>query len=187
MPDSIRTFVGVKVPCDRVIDKLLDALGGMGRAVRPVAADGMHVTLKFLGDVRAESVVEIEQALRTAVSSVSAFETELKGLGAFPHPGRPSVVWIGATSGDEFVRLAGAVEEALSPLGFPRESRPFHPHVTVARVKARPPKELGVLLEQNAETVYGARVVSGVTLYRSELSRRGPRYSVLGEFALSGG
>lgn len=185
MPNSIRAFVAVKIPGLPAIRTLLHDFRDMGRAVRPVDPDGLHITLKFLGDVSADSVVDIEQALRADLSPIPAFKTNLTGLGAFPHAGRPSVIWIGAANVEEFLRLSDAVEDALNPLGFPRERRPFHPHLTLARIKARPPRELPTLLEHHAETDFGSAAVDHATLFQSELTRSGPRYTVLHKFPLA--
>jgi len=143
-----------------------------------------HVTVQFLGPVpRLAPVVE---ALAAAVAGREAFRFRLGGAGAFPKPGRARVVWIGAAvGGDGLVALAGAVAGALGPLGYEAEQRPFHPHLTVARLKV--PDNVADVLAAIAPGPLGdAFTVAELVLYQSRLSPKGPTYTALGRFPLAG-
>lgn len=179
MPQSLRTFIGVPVPVSASLRGVLATCGAFGRAVRPVDGENIHVTLRFLGETPAGQVADIAAALRDAVSGIDAFTSEIHGLGAFPHLGRPSVIWAGFREREEWEKLGGAIEQPLRELGFPPDRQRFHPHVTLARVRSRPPAELRTWVEQQAETPFGFVDVQSVTYYQSELSSNGPRYSVL--------
>ncbi len=122
------------------------------RVVRWVKPDGIHLTLKFYGDVRAERVSEFEAALDRAASRAGAAAAvgplTLRGLGVFPSPSRPQVLWVGL-EGDlaPLHRLQLAIEAEAEALGYPPDERPFTPHLTLGRVRARlAPAELEALL-----------------------------------------
>ena len=95
----------------------------------------LHLTLKFLGDVEETELPEVVAAVARASRRVSAFGFETRSLGAFPSPRRPRVLWLGIEPVEELFALQEAVESELEELGFPREKRRFHPHVTLGRVR----------------------------------------------------
>lgn len=170
-------FVGVKARTSPALAAVLTRLGGMGRAVRPVRDDQLHVTLKFLGDVEGALVPAIAERMTGIAATAAAFDWALRGAGAFPTVARPSVVWAGADAADRFASLAKGIESACEPLGFPREKRPFRPHVTLARIKFRPPPALGEWLRETAERDFGEQRAEEVVLFRSELSAGGSVYT----------
>lgn len=194
MSQTLRTFIAVKVRLTRRVSELLEELGQLGRAIRPVRENQLHVTLKFLGDLPESQLDDVRQILRQVVSGQPAFPLQLTGLGAFPTSRRPSVVWIGLRDQDQkaahatrMIEMAGTLDRELSRLGIPRESRSFHPHLTVARIKGRPPERLGQLLEEHADTAFGPQHFEAVYLIKSELRPQGARYSDLEEVVLQAG
>ncbi len=155
--------------------------------LKAVSPDNLHVTLKFLGDVALQRTAEVSRTLVEAAAGEPAFSAELRGLGAFPSAGRPSVVWAGLMGADALVRLAERLEASLELQGFARESRAFHPHLTLARVKGRPPAGLRTLLERHAATSFGTVGIASVELYQSELRREGAKYTLLASVRLESG
>ena len=138
-PAPIRTFIAVGVPAAARRD-LADAAGQlrahMSPAVRWAAPDGMHLTLKFLGNIAPALAGPLLSALSDTARETAPFELRLAGLGVFPHPRRPRVLWAGiAGDTDALAALQQAVEEASIGLGFIPESRPFAPHITLGRVR----------------------------------------------------
>lgn len=164
----------------------VDRLRPLGREVAWVGRDNVHLTLKFLGGVEAARLAAVTAALSAAVAPRGAFRLALSGLGAFPSPARPRVVWAGvgegaAAAGD----LASRVDAALVPLGFPRESRPFSAHVTLGRVRTpRLDRRLGEALASAGGALGGQRVTY-VSLMRSQLSPSGARYTELAALPLA--
>jgi 2'-5' RNA ligase len=134
MSTVVRAFVAIRVPASPSLSTALDALKALGRPVRAVAAENLHLTLKFLGNTDVNWIPEIASLLGDVAAGASAFDTTLRGLGAFPKPSRPSVIWTGMTPPEPVVRLAGDVEAALATFGFAPETRAFRPHVTLARI-----------------------------------------------------
>lgn len=160
----------------------------LGGGIAWVAAENLHVTLKFLGQVEEAAVPGIVEALTAAVADLDRFDVTVRGLGAFPSLTRPRVIWAGAgPGGDALVTLAARVEAALSP-SFPREERPFSSHVTLGRVREpRRDPRLAEALARGAGREFGRLAVDRVTLMRSQLAPHGARYSEIASVRLRGG
>lgn len=184
MSDSIRTFVAVKITVPSALRPVLRSLATMNWPVAAVSPDNLHVTLKFLGDTPIELRDAIQKQIAESMIGQPPFVLRVAGLGAFPHVDRPSVVWAGLSDAEPLVSLAQRLEAALESHGFARESRPFHPHLTLARVKGRPPGELFELLRQHANTDFGTVEIPSVEFLRSDRERDGARYTTLAEYQL---
>jgi 2'-5' RNA ligase len=187
----VRAFIAIELPPD-ILDPLARLQTRVRQAVPPglvrwAHPEGIHLTLKFLGDVEQSRLPEIETGLCDACASYAPFSLRFGDLGCFPNPQRPRVVWVGVqdTSG-ALAELHNAIERAIAPLGFPTDRRGFHPHLTLGRVKeARPSArkaaewaELGAYLTR-AKVRVGQMQVDAVHLMRSELLPSGAVYSVL--------
>ncbi len=179
MSDTIRTFVAVKVAGLPELLAVLKSLAAMRWPVVAVPPDKLHVTLKFLGETPLEMCDDIQRQIVQAVSGQPPILLRVESLGAFPTTARPSVVWAGLVDAEPLVAIAKRLETLLEPLGFANESRPFHPHLTLARIKGRPPRELFDLLRHHAETCFGTFEIRSVELMRSDRQRDGARYSTL--------
>jgi 2'-5' RNA ligase len=175
----LRTFIAVKIPATPSLADVVQELGRMGASVRPVATDNLHLTLKFLGDTPQSRIAEVVEVVSRAAGAANEFDLRLVGLGAFPHAQRPDVIWSGIDAPDVLRTLAEAFESELGSLGFRREAREFKPHLTLARVKAKPPPALFQLLADHPATDFGNVHVSAIEYLQSELQRGGPKYTVL--------
>ena len=182
----LRLFLAVELP-GSVKEDLARAIAPFRETVpgaRWTDPAGWHVTLKFLGSTWPRLVGEVGRAAGEVAAAAAPFRTELAGIGAFPGPRRARVLWAGLADPDERLgALARGLDVVLLP-HFRAESRPFAPHLTVARlnppanVAATAPALLTAALES------GPFPVDRLVLYRSHLSPRGARYEPLGEFAL---
>lgn len=188
--ETIRAFIAVDIPHE-VKEKFSEAQGRLRRAgadVRWVQPHNAHVTLQFLGDTPVEKVEGIKAALGRVAASHHAFEVAIEGLGVFPNPRRPRVVWIGVSRGaSELAALQRSVGEEIRRLGFQPEERAFSPHITLGRVKL--PKntdKLASLLEKENAFQAGHFVATEVRLIRSVLSSEGPTYTTLFSAAMVG-
>ncbi len=184
----MRTFIAIDLdlPLKKILEALIDELRPNGKNIRWVNTQGMHLTLKFLGEIPDQDVLRIAGLLENIVKSHSAFDLTLQGAGWFP-PGRknPRVLWVGVDGGPSLKTLQEEIEIAVEKLGFAREARESHPHLTLGRVKF--PSLLEPLLsdlEKRRETVFGEMRVSKVTFFKSTLKPSGAEYSVLSEFPL---
>lgn len=146
-----------------------------------VKPEQLHLTLKFLGEVAEAALPLLQDALGRCLAEVAAFSLALSGLGTFPPKGTPRVIWVGVSEGGpEVGELNARIEEALHPLGFPREDRPFHPHLTLGRVKGT--RHLQPLLERLRSLEVkelGRMRVRFVDLMRSDLHPHGAIYTLV--------
>jgi RNA 2',3'-cyclic 3'-phosphodiesterase len=145
--------------------------------------DGIHLTLKFLGEV---SEAEVQRAIThlRSIEPFPAFHLEVKGFGFFPDARRPRVFWAGVVAPSALEELATCVDQALSPLGFATENRDFSPHLTLARFKApgRCPS-LEALVNARQDETIGGFDVSEFYLFESRLSAGVPAtYIALAHF-----
>jgi len=180
MPASalLRTFVACATPCPPGLARLLKELGGLGSAVKASTPRGLHCTLKFLGDTAPDTAAQLGPAMIAAVADVAAFRAELIGIGAFPDTQRPNVIWAGLQA-DPLTNLFERIEAVATGFGYRPEQRPFNAHVTLARVKHRPPLRLAELMQEHAGTKWGAFEVNSVELFKSTPTPAGSRYDVL--------
>jgi RNA 2',3'-cyclic 3'-phosphodiesterase len=175
----LRLFVAVDVPDGlkeqieaSVVDPLRPALAE-AKWTRP---EGRHLTLAFLGEVDEGRIGEITDALRSASAKHAPFEAAFDRIGGFPNDRRPRVLWVGiGTGADEMIAIQRDVADALEPLGFAPDDRPFHPHLTLARFPR--PKTIGTLPATAVPTT--SFRVEEIVLFRSQLHPKGARYSVV--------
>lgn len=146
----------------------------------------LHVTLRFFAELPDERRPAVLDALRTAAAGEVPFELELRGVGAFPGPRRPRVVWVGFGAGRvELERIAERLADALEERGFPREARAFRPHATLLRVGG--PRDAALadrLLGEGREAAFGAQRVERLLLYESRLGAGGAVHEPRGEARL---
>ena len=191
----MRLFLAVMLPDDvranilRVQERLRETMGENG--IRWVSPEQFHLTLKFLGDTDAAELSAIAHAAQNAAEAIAPFTLSLSGVGAFPKRGNPQVLWIGVGEGvPHLTRLAECLERELEMRGYATETKPYHPHLTLARMKTREGEEtvartLPMLAGEPADAErLGAFPVHNFVLMESELNRSGPRYTVVKTFAL---
>ena len=187
-----RVFLAVELSLD--LCQKLAALQHQLRNTLPTVnwlrPESIHLTLKFLGYVDAAMVEQLLTAIETIRKSQPPLTLEIQGLGVFPHIRRPRILWIGCT-GDipALLNLVSRIEDALEPIGFPCEEKPYHPHLTLARIKHDNSKVGGVLthsglLEQPQNL--GLFRVDRITLFRSDVSHFGAEYTALWTVPLHG-
>jgi 2'-5' RNA ligase len=185
---AVRTFIAIELTpevldaLERVAERLRRGEGG--RAGRWVKSGGIHLTLKFLGEVPSEKLPAIYQAVDQACVAHAPFAFTVAGLGCFPNLRRPRVVWVGVREDTgRLARLQEAVERELNRLGFPPEGRAFTAHLTLARVGDRAnPRDIEALGKavgafQTGEL--GSMHVDVVSVMRSDLQPDGAAYTEL--------
>jgi 2'-5' RNA ligase len=179
----MRQFVALNLPAAerKRIFKASNPLRERELPVRWVDPDAFHVTLKFLGEVRQEASGAIRKVLQAVAAENGQFRLEMGGFGAFPTIRRPRIFWVGAEASPALRCLKQDVEWGLAELGFERETRAFHPHITLGRVNQD--EGAGVFRgidDLAASLTYTNSVaIKSVDLMRSELTKDGARYTVL--------
>ena len=186
-PEEIRSFIAIELP--------EEVRGGLARLrnelkrnehkfVKWVNPDGLHLTLKFLGNIPSKRVTEIINAIEEVTQGVSAFHLEISGLGAFPSLRQARVFWVGIGGEvDKLSKLQQNIDSALAVLGFAKEERPFVPHLTLARLRpGASPLERRSFGELVDSTIFEDKdhiEVEAVSLMRSQLTPAGAVYTRL--------
>jgi 2'-5' RNA ligase len=186
----MRTFIAVDLDPDikASLSDLLRRLRWRGpKGISWVREAGMHITLKFLGEIDESRSGQVADVLKSAAQAVPAFPLAIRGTGTFPGaPRTPRVFWAGTDEPAAFGDLYARIEAGLAGLGFERESRPFHPHLTLGRVKNPSGiKDAIAELERANDAEFGSMTVRKLTLFQSTLKPDGAVYSVLEEAPLS--
>jgi 2'-5' RNA ligase len=185
----MRTFIAVDLPAE-----IKDGISSFVQKIKRTAPGGiswtkiedMHVTLKFLGEIEEAALEAIAGTVRMIAAETPMFPLTVAGTGTFP-PGspRPRVLWIGLAESVPLNTLNGRLEEALETLGFPRENRPFHPHLTAARVRAAGlPQRIIDRFVENQDVPFGNFEAREVVVYQSILRPAGAEHQPLFSGAL---
>jgi 2'-5' RNA ligase len=184
----MRLFVAIDIP-----DAVRDALTAVGRQLRQlcpnarwVRLEGAHLTLKFIGETPPDRAERVRSTL-SAVRPCGPIELQFAGLGFFPGPGRPRVLWAGVRVSTALRELDASIETQLESLGIPRETREFSPHITLARFDS--PKGLEPLhaaIEKLGTQEFGRTWARQFHLYQSVLKRGGAEYTRLASYDIAG-
>lgn len=183
----MRTFVAIDIPEDvrhKIVD-LLQVLKPTTNSVRWTRPEGLHITLKFLGELSPERI----EAVKTQLASVrlhAPLSLQISGAGYFPSEHSPRVIWLGILAGPELAELAGQVEENLAAVGIPKEDRPFSAHLTLGRL--RTPDKIPVVketLRRREPLEFGSFTAEELFLYESRLSPGGSVYHKLARFPIA--
>ena len=186
-PSVVRAFIGIDLPpeiqrcLEQVTTQLRQRLEGV--PVRWVPAEKIHITLKFLGDVSVANIDMLKKIMKSVAPAHQAFEISVGGLGAFPKPHDPRVIWVGLEIPPELVVVRHGIETEAARLGYTQEERPFSPHLTLGRV-SRNASTSDIHKNANVLETYkvgflGAVRVEAIHLYRSDLKPGGAIYTRL--------
>lgn len=186
-PEQIRSFVAIELPEEvrKGLARLRDELErDEHRFVKWVGPRGMHLTLKFLGNIPSKRVTEVTGAMEEATRGIYPFRLEISGLGAFPGLKQVRVFWVGIGGEvDKLSRLQQTIDAALAALGFAKEERPFVPHLTLARIRqGASPLERRSFGELVDSTIFEEKYpveVEAVNLMKSQLTPVGAVYTRL--------
>lgn len=182
--DSIRAFFALPLtaPMRGELARLVDQMRreDWAKAVRWVASENLHLTLRFLGDTPRQLLTDLEGCVREAVAELAGFEVRLRGIGLFPSHRRPRVVAAELADVDDLGMLARTLESAVVAHGLPAEDRPFRSHITLGRIRGRLAARPRLDHRLDGPSMW----VGEVVLYRSVLRRTGAIYSELARIEL---
>lgn len=179
----MRAFIAIELP-QELKDKITKLISELRKAdfcdAKWVSAQQLHLTLKFLGEIRQQDVTKVESVLKEISAHIKSFPLQLVGIGHF----NQRVLWIGGNSGqDDAVRLANKIDEDLHKLGFAKEEREFSVHLTLARIKYVTGKiKFQQVLEKYKNMDFGKFKVDKIKLIESVLAEQGPIYKTIAEF-----
>ncbi|MHB0987081.1 MAG: RNA 2',3'-cyclic phosphodiesterase [Bellilinea sp.] len=191
--DVIRAFIAIELnPEIRLqLGQLIQKFKALHiHAVRWVAVENIHLTLKFLGDVNLTDLDRLSRILLSKAAEFSLITFQVSGMGAFPSNRKPRVVWVGLQASSVLQELQAAIEDAATQIGIPAEERRFSPHLTLGRVRNdASPADLQALssaLTAMQASDLGSMTASSFTLFRSDLRPQGALYTPLAHFPLAG-
>jgi RNA 2',3'-cyclic 3'-phosphodiesterase len=181
----LRLFIAIEIPSEirNALSVFLQELRVTAPTAKWVRAENLHVTLKFLGHTHPEKLGAVESALR-AVRSPRPVALEFRGLGFFPNEKRPRVFWAGMEASANLRPLAEEVDRSVSGLGFPPETRPFTPHLTLARFDPPGlPAKLAAAIKLHSSVNFGSLTTGTFHLIESKLKPTGAEYTTLQSFS----
>jgi 2'-5' RNA ligase len=188
----VRSFIAIEIPQE--IKSSISQLQAQMKLseynfVKWVSHESIHVTLKFLGNIISEKVVEIADAIKDASRGTSPFSIEIGGLGAFPNINKARVFWVGIGGETaKLVALQQKIDDSLITFGFPKEKRPFSPHITLARVREsasyHDQQDFGKLISRMRFDTKSKIDISKINLMKSQLFPTGAVYNCLAEIEL---
>src|ERR1051325_3842552 len=194
----MRIFIALDIPAEirNRLAEYMERARSYAPDARWARVEGLHVTLKFVGEVGDDLVQKMKDAL--AQVKAGPFTVKFERVGFFPNPRAARVFWAGVDGGEPLPRLASAFNAALERLGIAREEKAYHPHLTLARASTHPLRELAPLLNlratpqqaQNPQTVetppaqFGTMTAREFFMYRSQPQKGGSKYTKLMNFSL---
>ena len=179
----IRTFIAIPVPESVFVlqENLKNTISKKTGKVRWVKGNQLHLTLKFVGDTPEESIDDVRGVMQKVARQMTPFKIFIQGVGCFPKIERPRVMWVGLDGEiDKLNQLVTTVHDGLDPLGFPRDEKEFHPHITMARAKY--PQKKTPDISSFLNTTYDPIPfrIEKIQFISSELFPNGPVYTILG-------
>jgi len=183
----MRSFIAIDLPIDikSSIDRVIQKVSGISRGIRWVPVENIHLTLKFLGDVKDDLVLEIAKRLALVGKHHPPFNISVRGAGAFPNLRSPNVLWVGVDPSPQLDDLFAEIDATLSEAGFEKEGRKFSPHLTIGRVRDR--RDIDPVIRELAtykDVFFGTIEVREILLMKSVLKPSGAEYSRAAVIAL---
>ena len=183
---KLRTFISIDLDKSEKIVDFATVLRDAEPTLKLVDPSQIHITLKFLGSTDEDLIPAIGEIMHDAVKGISPFTISLRSVGAFPSMNRIRVIWIGVNDILPLATIAGRLDEKLADLGITRESRPFAPHITLARARSDAPNPvLRQIIHDRKDVDFGTQEVKSIRLEQSILTRCGPEYVLLDEAAFT--
>jgi RNA 2',3'-cyclic 3'-phosphodiesterase len=184
----IRSFLAIELP-EPILKKIGEVQGDIKSThteVRWTDPEKIHLTLKFFGNIEESRIDPIFKSIEEPIRNTLPFSLKVRGVGAFPHLKNPRVIWIGLVEEKGILTsFQKQIETQLEKVGFQPENRPFHPHLTLGRMKSsRGKEELVGRVERHREEEFGDFQVERVILFKSDLRPSGPIYTPLRELSL---
>ncbi len=180
---EMRVFIAVELTesIKEELAQLQESLRGTGDKIKWVDSSLVHLTLKFLGEIKEEGLKKVLWASREVAAKFSSFKIKIKGTGVFPDSPSPRVIWVGIEGGENNLEtLARQLEEELARQGFAKERRKWVPHLTLGRVKVLKKKgKLRELVLKYKGIERGEMEVRSISVIESRLTPKGPIYTLL--------
>ena len=188
MSNLTRCFIAIELnqQIQSQIKTLQQRITAIDLDAKWVQPENIHITLRFLGNLKDPRVKDIKDAFLDLVSDAPSFSISIGALGVFPDIQRPQTLWVGIEQGhDQVISLARNVENGLCRLGFPKEKKIFIPHLTIARLRcAKNTEKLKDFLSKETSLDSPSCPITHVSLIKSSLTPQGPVYETLKSYTL---
>ncbi len=184
---NLRCFIAIEIPetIKKDIGSIVEISKKREADVRWVENKNIHLTLKFLGNTPEELLSPLYESLQNVALSYKPLYIRICKTGVFPNKKYPRVIWVGIEDSEILKRLQRDIEDSITLLGFQKEERAFHPHLTIARVRSQKKIEsLMTELDNYKEKDFGVFEVNSIKLIRSELKPTGAQYYCIYEIPL---
>lgn len=185
----MRCFIAIDLPEElkRQIEDVITQLSPLSKGIKWVPSGNIHLTLKFLGEIKEDMLPDIRQRLDIICRICPPFALSLRGSGAFPDQKNPNVLWIGVDRSEELKNLYNDIDNSMSEIGFEKESRKHSPHLTIGRVKNKKDVLQAIKgLSGFSGNLFGKIEVAEIHLMKSVLMPTGAEYSKICSFRLNG-
>lgn len=177
---EFRGFIAIDLQISEEIKKMQNELKESGANLKIVKPENMHLTLKFLGNTKTSQINQITKILTEISEEKKPYQIKLKSIGVFPNKNYMKIIWVGVDDNGETKEIADEIDEKLSKIGFKKEKREFHPHLTLARVKsAKNKQKLIDIIDKYENHVFQESTAESIDLKQSELTSKGPIYTTL--------
>jgi len=176
----MRCFIAVDIP-DQLKQKIIEVQKKLEcEGIKPTEKENLHFTLKFLGEISNEQIEQVKEKLRQI--KLKPFRISINEVGVFPNLNYIKIMWLGCDS-EELIGLAKSVDKKMNEIRFEKNEK-YQNHITIARVKAKPTKELIKKIQELKDTEIGEMLVDSIKLKASKLTPKGPIYTDLEIFKL---
>jgi 2'-5' RNA ligase len=174
----MRCFFAITLPesLKKELNDCLSQLKPFSHTARWVSTENLHLTLKFLGNVRDTQISELIAKLQPLLQSVEPFKLSVRGVGTFPAKGAPNVFWVGIEASDVLFKLHHIVDDVAASFGIPKEQRRFSPHLTIGRARGYETEKLMSRFRTFGNTFFGSIDVHEISLFQSILKPSGAEY-----------
>lgn len=182
MTESLRTFIALDLCAEHktILRNIQTRLKRADADVKWVESEHCHITLKFLGNTIESQIKPIADLMNGLAKDIASFPLVLGGLGAFPSIEQPDIIWAELAQGNQHLTdLSNALEDRLLAIGFSKEKRKFHPHITIGRTRSKHNAKIFCKALKTTPVISTAYKAQHITLFKSVLSPDGPQYSVL--------
>jgi 2'-5' RNA ligase len=182
----LRCFVAIELPEEvkSTLSEMQEELKKLGADIRWIKPDNIHLTLKFLGHIKEESIEKITDTMKTVSGGHRSFNIFIRGIGIFPNITSPRVLWVGIDNNNPLMSLQKDIENSLSLIGLDKEKKPFTAHLTLGRFRSRKGKEILLdAVQKRKNDGFGELMVSKISLMKSDLHPSGARYTKLSELS----
>lgn len=183
----MRCFIAIELPeaVKSALSLIEEEFKKTRADVRWVNPNNIHLTLKFLGNIKEEITEKIKMLIEQICSNYKPFSIEIKDIGMFPNKKSPRVLWVGVEYNELLKTLQNEIDNAMASLGFERESRKFTPHLTLGRFRSARVNELfQEAIKLHEKDSFGSINVESISLMRSDLNPAGARYTKIADISL---